>query len=139
MTMLYHFNEIGVFVKIVEVRNVTKAADILEISSATVSRIISKLESDLGVKLLERSTRRVNPTPDGLTFYERCKDILSQLDEAKNELTALRDTPRGTLRVVLPLSYGKNWLMPLSTRFATRYPDLKSNRHRVGKRRVSTG
>lgn len=119
-----HINEIGVFVKIVELRNFTKAADSLETSSATVSRVISKLESDLGVKLLERSTRRVSPTPDGLTFYERCKAILSQLDEAKNELTALRETPRGTLRVVLPVSYGKIWIMPVLNSFAKRYQDL---------------
>ena len=117
-------NEIEVFVKIVELCNFTKAADSLETSSATVSRVISKLEADLGVKLLERSTRRVTPTPDGLTFYERCKSILSQFDEAKSELTALRDTPRGTLRVVLPVSYGKIWIMPLLNSFAKRYQEL---------------
>lgn len=119
-----HISEIGVFVKIVELRNFTKTAETLETSSATVSRVISKLEADVGVKLLERSTRRVNPTPDGLTFYERCKAILSQLDEAKNELTELRETPRGMLRVVLPVSYGNIWIMPLLNSFAKRYQEL---------------
>jgi DNA-binding transcriptional LysR family regulator len=121
---LDQFNEIGVFVKTVELRSFTKTADALETSNATVSRIISKLEADLGVKLLERTTRRVSPTPDGLAFYERCKLILDQLEEAKNEVTALRDTPRGTLRVVLPVSYGKLWIMPLLNSFAKRFAEL---------------
>jgi len=124
---LDQINEIGVFVKLVELCNFTKVADVLETSSATVSRVISKLEADLGVKLLERSTRRVSPTPDGLTFYERCKTILSQLEEAKNEVTALRDTPRGTLRVVLPVSYGKIWIMPLLNSLAKRFQELTIN------------
>jgi DNA-binding transcriptional LysR family regulator len=121
---LDQFSEIGVFVKTVELCSFTKTADVLETSNATVSRIISKLEADLGVKLLERTTRRVSPTPDGLAFYERCKLILDQLEVAKNEVTALRDTPRGTLRVVLPVSYGKLWIMPLLNSFAKRYPEL---------------
>jgi DNA-binding transcriptional LysR family regulator len=116
-----------VFVKMVELCSFTKTADVLETSTATVSRVIAKLEADLGVKLLERSTRRVNPTPDGLTFYERCKAILNQLEEAKSEVTALRDTPRGTLRVVLPVSYGKIWIMPLLNSLAKRFRELTIN------------
>jgi len=124
---LDQINEIGVFVKMVELCNFTKAADALETSGATVSRAISKLENDLGVKLLERSTRRVRPTPDGLMFYERCKTVLSQLQEAKNEVTALRNTPRGTLRVVLPVSYGKIWIMPLLNSLAKQFQELTIN------------
>lgn len=118
------FSEIGVFVKTVELCSFTKTADALETSNASVSRIVSKLEADLGVKLIERTTRRVNPTPDGLAFYERCKRILDELEEAKNEVTALRETPRGTLRVVLPVSYGKLWVMPLINSLAKRFPEL---------------
>lgn len=121
---LDQFSEIGVFVKTVELCSFTKTADLLETSTASVSRIVSKLEADLGAKLLERTTRRVNPTPDGLAFYERCKRILDELEDAKNEVTALRETPRGTLRVVLPVSYGKIWLMPLLNSYAKRYPEL---------------
>jgi DNA-binding transcriptional LysR family regulator len=124
---LDQFSEIGVFVKVVELCSLTKAADALETSNATVSRILSKLETDLGAKLLERTTRRVSPTPDGIAFYERCKRILDELEEAKNEITALRETPRGTLRVVLPVSYGKIWLMPLLNSIAKRYPELTVN------------
>lgn len=121
------FSEIGVFVKVVELCSLTKTADALETSNATVSRILSKLEADLGAKLVERTTRRVTPTPDGMAFYERCKRILDELEEAKNEITALRETPRGTLRVVLPVSYGKIWLMPLVNSIAKRYPELTIN------------
>jgi DNA-binding transcriptional LysR family regulator len=121
---LDQFSEIGVFVKAVELCSFTRAAEVLETSNASVSRIITKLEADLGVKLLERTTRRVSPTPDGMAFYERCKSILDQLEVAKNEVTALRDTPRGTLRVVLPLSYGKIWIMPLLNSLAKRFAEL---------------
>jgi DNA-binding transcriptional LysR family regulator len=76
-------NEIGVFVQVDELRNFTKVADSPEMSSATVSRVNSLIEFDLGVKLLERPTRQVSPAPGGLTFYGRCKAILRQLDEAK--------------------------------------------------------
>jgi DNA-binding transcriptional LysR family regulator len=123
-TALDQFSEIGVFVKVVELCSLTKTADALETSNATVSRILSKLEADLGAKLLERTTRRVSPTPDGLAFYERCERILDDLEEAKNEVTALRETPRGTVRVVLPVSYGKIWLMPMLNSIAKRFPEL---------------
>ncbi|MGB6008996.1 LysR substrate-binding domain-containing protein [Castellaniella sp.] len=120
-------SEIGVFVKTVELRSFTKAADRLETSSATVSRIITKLELGLGVKLLERTTRRVAPTPDGMVFYDRCRHILDDLESAKSELVSLRDTLRGTLRVILPASYGDQWIMPLLNDFTRRYPELTLN------------
>jgi DNA-binding transcriptional LysR family regulator len=120
-------SEIGVFVKTVELCSFTKAANSLETSSATVSRIITKLELNLGVKLLERTTRRVSPTPDGMIFYERCRRILDDLESAKNELVSLRDTLRGTLRVILPASYGEQWIMPLLNDFTEQYPELTLN------------
>lgn len=119
------FNEISLFAKTVELRNISKVAVELKTSTATVSRILSKLEASLGVKLIQRTTRRISPTSDGLTFYERCKPILCQLEDAKSELTALRDTPRGTLHVVLPIIYGKRWALSMLNSFAKRYRDVK--------------
>ncbi|HYG45962.1 MAG TPA: LysR family transcriptional regulator [Bordetella sp.] len=121
------FNEIGLFAKTVELCSISKTAVALQTSNATVSRVISKLEANLGVKLFQRTTRRISPTSDGLAFYERCKPILNQLEDAKSEMTALRDTPRGTLRVVVPIIYGKLWIMSMLNSFAKRYPDVTIN------------
>jgi DNA-binding transcriptional LysR family regulator len=121
---LDQFNEISLFARTVELRSISKVAAALQTSNATVSRIISKLEANLGVKLFQRTTRLISPTSDGLTFYERCKPILCELENAKSELTALRDTARGTLRVVLPIIFGKLWVLSMLNNFAKRYPDV---------------
>ena len=123
------FGLIGVFVKTVELSSFTKSASALGMSTSSVSKSIARLESDLGVRLLERTTRNVGITPDGLTFYRRCKLILQELEAARNELTTTHDSPRGTLRVLLPVSYGKFWIMPILNTIAKRFPDLTISTH----------
>src|ERR1700737_810866 len=70
------------FVRVVELRGFKKAADSLQLSKTTVSDLVQSLEKRLGVRLLQRTTRRVTVTPDGAAFYERCSHILADLDEA---------------------------------------------------------
>lgn len=120
---------IGVFVKTVELSSFTKSASALGMSTSSVSKSIARLEHDLGVKLLERTTRNVGTTPDGMTFYRRCKLILQELDEARNELVTTHATPRGTLRVMLPVSYGKLWIMPILNGIAKQFPELTISTH----------
>ncbi|TXI83906.1 MAG: LysR family transcriptional regulator [Cupriavidus sp.] len=118
------FGLIGVFVKTVELSSFTRSASALGISTSSVSKSIARLESDLGVKLLERTTRNVGTTPDGMTFYRRCKLILRELEDARNELAATHATQSGRLRVTLPVSYGKFWIMPILNGIAKQFPDL---------------
>lgn len=118
------FGLIGVFVKTVELNSFTKCATALGLSTSSVSKSIARLENELGVKLLERTTRNVGPTPDGMTFYRRCKQILLALDDARNELATTKVTPSGRLRVVLPECYGKFWIMPILNAIAKQFPDL---------------
>src|SRR6201996_4858677 len=88
-----------VFVRVVETGGVTRAADSLGLPKATATTLIQKLEASLGVKLLNRTTRRVSVTPDGAAYYERCVAILAQLRETEESLTQQHGTPSGRLRV----------------------------------------
>jgi len=121
------FGMIGIFVKTVETSSFTKSASALGMSTSSVSKSITKLEGDLGVRLLERTTRSVRTTPEGLIFYKRCKQLLEELEDARNELTATQENPRGTLRVVVPVSYGKFWIMPTLNSLAKQFPELIVN------------
>lgn len=118
------FGLIGVFVKTVELNSFTKCATALGLSTSSVSKSIARLENDLGVKLLERTTRKIGPTPDGMTFYRRCKQILQQFDDARNELVTTNVTPSGHLRVALPECYGRFWIMPILNAIAKQFPEL---------------
>lgn len=114
-----------VFVRVVESGNFTRAAEGLRLPKATVTTLIQKLESHLGAKLLNRSTRRMNVTADGAAYYERCRRILGEVEETEQALSHTRAVPRGRLRVDVPGSFGRNVLMPALPDFFARYPDIK--------------
>src|SRR5258706_10411071 len=90
------------FSRVVELGGFTKAADSLQLSKTTVSDLVQSLEKHLGVRLLQRTTRRVTVTPDGAAFYERCAHILADLDEAEASVMQARLKPKGRLRVDMP-------------------------------------
>ena len=84
-----------VFVKVVDTGGFSRAADALRMPKATVTTLIQQLEGHLGVKLLNRTTRRVNITADGAGYYERCLRILAEVEETENVLANARTAPRG--------------------------------------------
>jgi LysR family transcriptional regulator for bpeEF and oprC len=90
-----------------------------------VSRAVSRLEEQIGVRLLFRSTRALNLTDDGESFYHRCKDLLADLDEAVDALGYARTKPRGKLRVAMNVSVGRAGLIPHLADFEQRYPDIR--------------
>jgi DNA-binding transcriptional LysR family regulator len=103
---------LSVFAKVVEVSSFAAAARHFGLSPAMVSKHVVSLEERLGARLLNRTTRQVNPTEVGRQFYERTMRILADLDEAEQAASALQSTPRGLLRLNGPLSFGVRQLAP---------------------------
>jgi DNA-binding transcriptional LysR family regulator len=112
------------FVRAAEARSFTKAARQLGISPSGVSKAISRIENAFKVRLLQRSSRSVTLTAEGTVFYERCRRILLDLEEAEQALSQARDVPRGLLRVSLPLALGRRPLARLLPEFARRHPEV---------------
>jgi len=116
--------EMASFVAVVEAGSFVRAADAIGLSKAAVSRHVGELEQRLGVRLLQRTTRRVSLTVEGQQFYARCKELLASIDEAEAEVGAHRGEASGLLRINAPLSFGVLHLAPLWGRFAAAHPKV---------------
>lgn len=114
-----------VFVRVVETGGITHAADSLQIPKASATTLIQKLEASLGVKLLNRTTRRMSVTVDGAAYYERCVAILAQVRETEELLTHQHVMPRGRLRVDVPSLIARSVIVPALPTFFARYPDIE--------------
>jgi DNA-binding transcriptional LysR family regulator len=117
--------EMAVFARVVGAGSLSAAARELGLSPALVSRRLAALESRLGVRLINRTTRSLHLTGDGATYYEACARVLADIEEADATVSAGRVEPRGTLRVALPASFGLQHIAPLIPRFAERYPKVQ--------------
>ena len=113
------------FARVVELGGFTKAADSLQMSKTSVSDLVQNLEKSLGVRLLQRTTRRVAITPEGAAYYERCIQILADLEEADASLMQARVAAKGRLRVEMPPALAKQFVIPKLPQFLARYPDLR--------------
>jgi len=116
---------LAIFVKVSERRSFVRAATDLGITQSGVSNAISRLEGQLGVRLLARTTRRVSLTEDGAAFFERCRQVLAELEEAELVLKEARVKPVGRLRIDMPVSFGRLKVVPLLGAFQAQYPDIK--------------
>ncbi|HEX4354297.1 MAG TPA: LysR family transcriptional regulator, partial [Polyangiales bacterium] len=110
------------FVTVVRLGNFTAAAGALRLPRSTVSQRVARLEESLGVRLLERTTRSVRPTPSGSAYYERCSRILAELEEANAIVKEASTSPRGMLRVASPLLFGQSFLARIAAEFIAKYP-----------------
>ncbi|MDQ7977959.1 LysR family transcriptional regulator [Paraburkholderia sp. SARCC-3016] len=113
------------FTRIVEVQSFSRAADMLDIPRATATYAIKELESRLGTRLLERTTRQVRPTLDGQAFYERCVHVLSELDDAEASLRHVASNPRGVLRVDMHGTHATRIVLARIDEFRSRYPNVE--------------
>jgi LysR family transcriptional regulator, regulator for bpeEF and oprC len=113
------------FARVVETGGVTRAADSLGIPKATATTLIQKLESALGVRLLNRTTRSVTVTPDGAAYYSRCVDILGLVRETEESLGKQHAIPRGRLRVDVPTLMARSVIVPALPQFFARYPQIE--------------
>ncbi len=117
-------NRIRLFVRVVETGGFTAAARAAGLPKSSVSRAMAALERDLGVRLLQRTTRRVQVTEAGRAYYSSVSAALSGVDDATAAVSALQDTPRGPVRLTAPADLGHRLLAPTLTRFARRYPEV---------------
>ncbi len=119
------FQAMRLFTRIVELGSFSAAAAQLGLTRAGATQGIQQLEARLGVRLLARTTRQVTPTADGSDYYRRCVAILADLDEAEAAFSQAGRMPRGRLRVDLPGSLCRLWLMPALPDFCARYPEVR--------------
>jgi len=120
-------SEMEAFVCVVDQGGFTDAARKLGMSKSAVSKHVSALEARLGARLLNRTTRRVNPTEIGLAYYDRVMTVLSNASEADEMVTAMQTAPRGSLRVSVPVTFGTSQISGLMGQFLKEYPDVSVN------------
>jgi DNA-binding transcriptional LysR family regulator len=118
------YNDIPVFIRVVETGSFTKAAELLGVQKSSVSRSVVRLETELGVRLLQRTTRHLGLTDAGQTFYERVRGALSGFDEAATTVRELGSEPRGTIRMTAPPGSGAFGLAAAITSFTRTYPSI---------------
>jgi DNA-binding transcriptional LysR family regulator len=116
--------EMEVFTRVVELGGFSTAARAFRMTPSAVSKLVARLEARLGVRLINRSTRKLQLTPEGSAFYERALRILDEISAAERE-AAIGATPSGLLRVNTSVPFGLRLLLPLLPDFAKRYPDIK--------------
>jgi len=115
----------SIFARTVAAGSLSAAARELGVSTAAVSRKLASLESRLGVRLLNRTTRRISLTDEGVRYLEACQRILAEVEEADAEVSAGRAEPQGILRVGVPAAFGHLHIAPLIPEFARRYPRIQ--------------
>lgn len=113
------------FARVVETGSFTRAADTLLTSRTRVTQLVQQLEAHLRVKLLNRTTRKVNATADGAAYYERVVRLLADLDDAETSLPGSSAVPRGRLRVDVPAPLASLVVAPALPRFHASYPDIQ--------------
>jgi DNA-binding transcriptional LysR family regulator len=117
-------DEINAFLAVVETQNFTAAGRLIERDASVVSRRVSALEARLGIRLVERSTRRVSPTEAGSRFAERTRAALVTMQEAEAEATQASHAATGTLKIAVPGAFGRLWVAPLLPMFLAKYPGV---------------
>lgn len=119
------FDAMQAFVRVVETGSFTKAAETLHMSRTTVTQLVQQLEARLRVRLLNRTTRKVNVTADGAAYYERVLRVLADMDDAETSLSSAQASPRGRLRVNVPSPFASTMLIPVLPQFYAKYPDIQ--------------
>ena len=118
------FESMRAFVNVVDHGGFAAAAREMGLSRSAVNKAVINLENDLGTQLLARSTRKVTPTETGLAFYDRCRQILGDVNEAIASVRELQERPTGNLRMNAPMSFGTQHLAPVVAEFMAEHPDL---------------
>lgn len=119
------FEAMRVFCKVVEAGSFAAAAARLDMSTSAASRHVAQLEAQLDARLLNRTTRRLSLTENGQAYYERCTQLLADLQEAEELVGNQAAHPRGTLRITAPISFGESHVAPAISDYLQRYPQVR--------------
>ncbi|UCV17852.1 LysR family transcriptional regulator [Ferribacterium limneticum] len=117
-------NEMALFVEVVKAMSFRRAAEAIGVPNSTLSRRISVLEKAIGLRLLHRTTRKIELTEAGQLYYERCRRIVEEARLAHEQLGEMLAQPSGVLRASLPVDFANIFLAPLIAEFASRYPGI---------------
>jgi DNA-binding transcriptional LysR family regulator len=115
------------FVKVADSGSFTSAAKQLDVSVSAVAKAVARLEEDLGIQLLVRSTRRLALNDDGRDYYARCLQILNDIEDAEASLKSADEAPKGQLKLSFPALFGRLTYLPHAAEFTRRYPDMVLN------------
>ena len=118
------FESMRAFTRVVDMKGFAAAARTMGLSRSVVNKAVIRLENELGTQLLRRSTRKVTPTETGLAFYDRCMQILGDLDEAIASVKELQDRPTGSLRINAPMTFGTQHLAPVVADFMAEHAEV---------------
>lgn len=124
---LDNLTDLLVFIRVADACSFTLAAERLGISRSAAGKCVNRLEERLATRLLQRTTRSVSLTEDGAVFYEYAQRILSQAEEAETALNTRRQTPRGRLRLDLPVSLGRLHILPILREFLAQWPEVDAD------------
>lgn len=118
------FEAMRVFCSVIEAGGFASAAEQMGLSTSAVSRHIAQLEAHLNVRLLNRTTRRMSPTDEGFAYFERCTQLLADLDETEASVSGEAHHPRGRLRLTAPIALAISRLAPAFAAFSQKYPEI---------------
>lgn len=118
------FEAMRVFCSVIEAGSFVAAAEQTGLSTTAVSRLVAQLEAQLNVRLLNRTTRRMNPTDEGFAYFERCTQLLADLEEAEASVAGEARRPRGRLRLTAPIALATLRLAPAFADFSVAYPEV---------------
>lgn len=118
------FEAMRVFCSVIEAGGFAPAAERLGLSTSAVSRHVAQLEAHLNVRLLNRTTRRMSPTEEGFAYFERCTQLLVDLEETEASVAGEALRPRGRLRLTAPIALATLRLAPAFAAFSRQYPDI---------------
>lgn len=123
--MIDHASEMAAFVRVVEARGFSAAAPALGLTASAVSKLVTRLETRLGVRLLQRTTRALHLTAEGETFFEAARRIVGDIQSLESRLSDSRGTPHGLLRVTTSLAFATHQLAPVIAEFLDRHPRVE--------------
>jgi len=122
---MHNINAMVIFAKVVQAGGFTAAANALGLPKSNISRHVSRLENELNVRLLERSTRRIRLTEIGEIYYRHCQRVIEEVEQAELSVNQMLEGPRGVLRVSASVTSGQQLLSPILSGFLLKYPDVQ--------------